>query len=166
MLRQIISTRVRRRPSATNRTLSSGGISVDDPLQKLLRIDPVVQRALDENRPVVALESTIVAHGMPFPENLLLAQQVEGILQSKVRLRTQYNYTSLSLVLESLILRTTISFILILSVGCHTRHYCHSRRNLSSRSQFGRAPRFSQGWRRRASQEMFDPRSCHAYSNW
>lgn len=48
-----------------------------------MRVESSVQKALDERRPVVALESTIVAHGMPFPENLELAREVENILRSK-----------------------------------------------------------------------------------
>ena len=40
-----------------------------------------VREAVAEGRPVCALESTIVAHGMPFPENLQLAREVEQILE-------------------------------------------------------------------------------------
>mmetsp|Transcript_19907 Transcript_19907/g.43254 ORF Transcript_19907/g.43254 Transcript_19907/m.43254 type:complete len:403 (+) Transcript_19907:154-1362(+) len=40
-----------------------------------------VREAVAEGRPVCALESTIVAHGMPFPENLQLAREVERILE-------------------------------------------------------------------------------------
>jgi len=49
----------------------------------MLKIHPAVARAVDEGHPVVALESTIVAHGMPFPENLELALEVEDILRSR-----------------------------------------------------------------------------------
>lgn len=42
-----------------------------------------VKTALIQGKPVCALESTIVAHGMPFPENLKLAQEVEQILEDK-----------------------------------------------------------------------------------
>ena len=35
-------------------------------LNKYLDIAPEVQKALDEGRPVVALESTIISHGMPY----------------------------------------------------------------------------------------------------
>lgn len=48
-----------------------------------LRIQDNIQQAVSEGKPVVAFESTIVAHGMPFPENLQLAQEVEDILRSK-----------------------------------------------------------------------------------
>jgi pseudouridine-5'-phosphate glycosidase len=40
-----------------------------------------VQDALAENRPVVALESTIIAHGMPHPQNLETAQALEQIIR-------------------------------------------------------------------------------------
>ena len=33
--------------------------------EKYLSVSPEVQRALAENKPVVALESTIISHGMP-----------------------------------------------------------------------------------------------------
>ena len=39
-------------------------------LNKYLDIAPEVQKALDEGRPVVALESTIISHGMPYPQNV------------------------------------------------------------------------------------------------
>ncbi|MEL6734437.1 MAG: pseudouridine-5'-phosphate glycosidase [Pseudomonadota bacterium] len=42
--------------------------------------DPV-KTALDAGRPVVALESTIVTHGMPWPENLNTARKVEAIIR-------------------------------------------------------------------------------------
>jgi len=40
-----------------------------------------VKKALEEGRPVVALESTIIAHGMPYPENLEVAREVENIIR-------------------------------------------------------------------------------------
>ena len=48
-----------------------------------IQIDARVQSALRAGQPVVALESTIVAHGMPYPENWLLSQRVATILRSK-----------------------------------------------------------------------------------
>ena len=47
------------------------------------RVLPSVQSALTEGRPVVALESTILAHGMPYPHNVTLAHQVEQILRER-----------------------------------------------------------------------------------
>ena len=38
---------------------------------------------MKEGGPVVALESTIITHGMPFPTNLFMAGEVEGIIRSR-----------------------------------------------------------------------------------
>ncbi len=48
----------------------------DDPMSNL-DIHPAVAEALDQDRPVVALESTIISHGMPYPRNVETAIQVE-----------------------------------------------------------------------------------------
>ena len=39
-------------------------------LEKYLSVTPEIQQAVREGKPVVALESTILSHGMPFPENV------------------------------------------------------------------------------------------------
>lgn len=52
-------------------------------LEEHLSFAPEVRAALDENRPVVALESTIVSHGMPFPENVETALQVEAVIRER-----------------------------------------------------------------------------------
>jgi len=49
-------------------------------LDKYLRISDEVQHALNENKPVVALESTIISHGMPYPQNYETAKKVENII--------------------------------------------------------------------------------------
>lgn len=46
-----------------------------------IRYASEVKAARDENRPVVALESTIITHGMPYPGNLDMARSVEGIIR-------------------------------------------------------------------------------------
>ena len=51
-------------------------------MKNYLEINPEVQKALEENRPVVALESTIISHGMPYPQNLETALKVEEIVRS------------------------------------------------------------------------------------
>src|SRR5450759_5055493 len=43
-----------------------------------LKVAPEVRRALQGGRPVVALESTIITHGMPHPENLETARSLES----------------------------------------------------------------------------------------
>ena len=49
----------------------------------LLVIDDEVQDAIHNHRPVVALESTIIAHGMPYPHNLHLSERISAILRNK-----------------------------------------------------------------------------------
>ena len=46
-----------------------------------LSIHPEVQAALDSGKPVVALESTIIAHGMPYPDNVATAKKVEETIR-------------------------------------------------------------------------------------
>src|SRR3954451_625488 len=41
-----------------------------------------VRTALEEGRPVVALESTIIAHGLPRPDNLRVAREIEGAVRA------------------------------------------------------------------------------------
>ena len=50
-------------------------------LNKYLDIAPEVQKALEEGRPVVALESTIISHGMPYPQDGETALNVEKIIR-------------------------------------------------------------------------------------
>ena len=47
----------------------------------MIRINPEVEKALQEKRPVVALESTIISHGMPYPQNVETALAVEKIVR-------------------------------------------------------------------------------------
>ena len=47
-----------------------------------MRVHEEVRAALDEGRPVVALESTIIAHGLPRPDNLRVAREIEGVVRS------------------------------------------------------------------------------------
>ena len=49
--------------------------------ERFLDFKEEVIGALEENKPVVALESTIIAHGMPYPENLEVAREVENIIR-------------------------------------------------------------------------------------
>ena len=50
-------------------------------LEKYLHIHPEVKRALSEGQPVVALESTIISHGMPYPKNIEMAKNVSNIIR-------------------------------------------------------------------------------------
>ncbi len=51
--------------------------------EDLIKIHPDVQRALNQNKPVVALESTIISHGLPRPRNFEAAKEFEQILRDK-----------------------------------------------------------------------------------
>lgn len=46
-----------------------------------IKISDEVKNALDNNIPVVALESTIIAHGMPYPKNVETALAVESVIR-------------------------------------------------------------------------------------
>ncbi|EPK2772316.1 pseudouridine-5'-phosphate glycosidase, partial [Citrobacter freundii] len=48
---------------------------------ELLQISPEVQEALNSKKPIVALESTIISHGMPFPQNAQTAIEVEETIR-------------------------------------------------------------------------------------
>ena len=50
-------------------------------MNKYLTISPEVQQALAAGRPVVALESTIISHGMPYPQNVQTAMLVEQTIR-------------------------------------------------------------------------------------
>lgn len=51
-------------------------------MKDFLVVSEEVQDAINQKRPVVALESTIISHGMPFPQNLETALSVENIVRS------------------------------------------------------------------------------------
>ena len=50
-------------------------------MNRYLDVAPEVQAALDAGKPVVALESTIISHGMPYPQNVETALHVEKIIR-------------------------------------------------------------------------------------
>ena len=50
-------------------------------MNQYLDVNPEVAQAIAEGRPVVALESTIISHGMPYPQNVETALQVEQIVR-------------------------------------------------------------------------------------
>jgi pseudouridylate synthase len=51
--------------------------------EKYLDISAEVRSAIENNRPVVALESTIISHGMPYPKNVETALNVEQIIRDQ-----------------------------------------------------------------------------------
>ena len=52
-------------------------------LDKYLRINKEVEEAIKQNKPVVALESTIISHGMPYPKNYETALNCERIIREE-----------------------------------------------------------------------------------
>ena len=50
-------------------------------MHPMLRLTPEVEAALAAGGPVVALESTIISHGMPYPDNVAMALEVEQIIR-------------------------------------------------------------------------------------
>ena len=52
-------------------------------LAKYLDIAPEVKSALEKGKPVVALESTIISHGMPYPQNVNTARNVEKFIRAE-----------------------------------------------------------------------------------
>lgn len=50
-------------------------------MNKYLDVNPEVAAAVAEGKPVVALESTIISHGMPYPQNVQTALNVERIIR-------------------------------------------------------------------------------------
>jgi pseudouridine-5'-phosphate glycosidase len=51
-------------------------------MNRYLEFDPLVAEAAKEGHPVVALESTIISHGMPYPQNVETAIAVEQVIKS------------------------------------------------------------------------------------
>ena len=52
-------------------------------LEKYLSVTPEIQEAIAAGKPVVALESTILSHGMPYPQNVEFAHKVEEIVRAE-----------------------------------------------------------------------------------
>ena len=52
-------------------------------LKAYMDITPEIEEAVRTGKPVVALESTILSHGMPYPENLSFAREVEKIIREQ-----------------------------------------------------------------------------------
>src|SRR5690606_23045092 len=77
---------VRQRAGACAGIDGNGMISTMEPrmtpetARPLIDIHPPVAEALASGRPVVALESTIITHGMPYPDNAAMAANVEQII--------------------------------------------------------------------------------------
>lgn len=62
--------------------LGPGPAGLNNLQDRLFQVYPEVAEAIVSKRPVVALESTIITHGMPYPENLRVAKEVEQIVKN------------------------------------------------------------------------------------
>ncbi len=52
-------------------------------METYIDVKDEVREALESGRPVVALESTIISHGMPYPENIISAKKSESIIREE-----------------------------------------------------------------------------------
>ena len=52
-------------------------------MNELIQLSPEVATAREQGRAIVALESTIIAHGMPWPQNLDTAREVEDVIRAE-----------------------------------------------------------------------------------
>src|ERR1700745_26064 len=52
-------------------------------LSPYLSLSTEVRSALAEQRPVVALESTVISHGLPYPANLAIARDMEAAIRAE-----------------------------------------------------------------------------------
>ena len=50
---------------------------------KFVELLPEVKSAVDAGKPVVALESTVIAHGLPRPQNLDTARRLQSVVRSQ-----------------------------------------------------------------------------------
>lgn len=50
-------------------------------MNSYIEINKEVQQAMEDNKAVVALESTIISHGMPYPDNIKMAKEVEQLVR-------------------------------------------------------------------------------------
>ncbi len=57
-------------------------MNITTPLPRIFSLSSEVARARATNTPMVALETTVISHGLPYPENLNLAKEVETEIRS------------------------------------------------------------------------------------
>src|SRR6266851_3406387 len=66
-----------------DRVTLAGNLDVMHPTNTRIRLAREVAEALAWGQPVVALESTLIAHGLPQPDNLILARELEAIVREE-----------------------------------------------------------------------------------
>ena len=52
-------------------------------LKKYMDVTPEIEEAVRTGKPVVALESTILSHGMPYPDNVAFAREIERVIRAE-----------------------------------------------------------------------------------
>ena len=62
--------------------MATGQVSARRAVNEYLDWDPLVREALEKGAAVVALESTVVAHGLPYPDNLETAREMREAVRS------------------------------------------------------------------------------------
>src|SRR5438045_5166545 len=88
-------------------------------LSSYINLSDEVQAALQEQRPLVALESTVIAHGLPYPSNIEIAQameatiRAEGAIPATIGLRT--GKIVIGLTLDEIIQLGTAPYVLKVS---------------------------------------------------
>ncbi len=50
-------------------------------MQLILHISPRIKRAFDKRKPILAMESTVLTHGLPYPKNLDILKTLENLCQ-------------------------------------------------------------------------------------
>ena len=59
----------------------------------MLKINPEIKKAIENGEPVVALESTIISHGMPYPKNVQTALLVEKTIKRAYKCLFYWQYS-------------------------------------------------------------------------
>eukprot|EP01095_Lingulamoeba_sp_RSL-Kostka_P015258 TRINITY_DN6967_c0_g1_i1.p1 TRINITY_DN6967_c0_g1~~TRINITY_DN6967_c0_g1_i1.p1 ORF type:complete len:349 (-),score=117.56 TRINITY_DN6967_c0_g1_i1:19-1065(-) len=67
----------------SNSVIANDGYVENANLKEFIRYSDEVLNAIENNKPIVALESTIISHGMPYPQNVETAIEVENIIRSE-----------------------------------------------------------------------------------
>ncbi|MGL5817576.1 MAG: pseudouridine-5'-phosphate glycosidase [Phycicoccus sp.] len=67
--------------SPADAAIATASTTTASAVNPMLDVAAEVREALAAGRPVVALESTIISHGMPYPENVAMAREVETIVR-------------------------------------------------------------------------------------
>jgi pseudouridine-5'-phosphate glycosidase len=73
----------RRAPWIDNSALRPKPLGYDPGMRDLLDIRPEIAEALSAGHPVVALESTLIAHGLPYPRNLETARRIAAAVRER-----------------------------------------------------------------------------------